>query len=352
MRLAERVGPGSWTLAPGWQAELRELGTRGDILKQLQRAIPDDRVLHRIVRDGAAIEGGGGKGGAMLLGRVASKGLSDEAKGTFYAVLETPTGEAFHVPLDRRAAQDLQAGDVVSFAMRPEAADRAVDRQIAEAARAGGGVCVVRSADRQPHPHTRRLRELERFGLVACVSPESWRVAPNLLEELQRRARDAPPRQRLLVRKQPALEQQVRHEGPTWLDRVVPGSLAGFGFGREVRDLFNARREALRRMGVDPDDMRREEKLRELERRAVATQIATRTGQVLVASVGSGFRGRVAIADTHAPGSGYVVVSDGARFALLRATSPLRAAVGSLMTISRDGQGRLMVRAAPGKDVG
>ena len=318
----------------------------------MHKAIADDRVRHRIVREGEAIEVEGGKQ-RVLLGRVASKGLSDEQRGRFFAVIETSGGEAFHVPLDRRAAEELRKGDVVSFATRPEAAVRAVDREIAEAARTGDGVCVARSADGGPHPHARRLRELERLGLATRVTPEVWKVPANLVEALERRARDRPPRHWLLVRKEPLpLEQQVRCAGPTWLDRLAPASLAGFGFGAELRPLVVARQEALGRMGIAPDDVRREGKLRELERRAVAAAVAARTRQVFVVDVANGFRGRAALADVNAPGSRYVVVSDGARFALLPASASLRAALGHGVTLTRDETGRQAIRSVRGKDIG
>src|ERR1019366_5023297 len=35
LRLAERVSATSWRLAPDWAAHLREVGTRGDIIKQM-----------------------------------------------------------------------------------------------------------------------------------------------------------------------------------------------------------------------------------------------------------------------------------------------------------------------------
>jgi hypothetical protein len=80
---------------------------------------------------------------AAVTGRVAGKGLSDELKGTFYAVVETPAGRAYHVPLDAKSAQTVGVGDLVSLATPPETPVRPADRQIAEAARARGGVFAV-----------------------------------------------------------------------------------------------------------------------------------------------------------------------------------------------------------------
>jgi len=48
MRLAERVSGSTWSLQPGWQAELRALGSRGDILKQIHAAVRGDPARYRI----------------------------------------------------------------------------------------------------------------------------------------------------------------------------------------------------------------------------------------------------------------------------------------------------------------
>jgi hypothetical protein len=285
---------------------------------------------------------------------VASKGLSDELKGTFYAVIETPTGRAYHVPLDPRAAETMRPGDIVSFTTKPEAPVRPVDRQIADDARAHGGVYTLeRTADSAPHPHERRLRELERLGLATPEAPHRWKVSPSLLQELAERQRDTPVRHRLLLHKEPlSLQAQVRHPGPVWLDRVKTDSLAPYGFGAELRRAVEQRREALRRLGVEPDDPNRSAKLRALEQRAVGGQIAARSGQSFLPNPPDGFSGRVQLADASPSGAAYAVVSDGQRFIMLRATAALRALHGKTVTVTRDAKGRLVVRRAPDKDIG
>ncbi|MDP9151288.1 MAG: DUF3363 domain-containing protein, partial [Myxococcota bacterium] len=100
MRLAMRTSRSTWELAEGWQARLREMGSRGDILKQIHTAIRGDPSRYHIVQAGQELPKAGAEGAPVLWGRVASKGLADELKGAFYAVLETPTGTAYHVPLD------------------------------------------------------------------------------------------------------------------------------------------------------------------------------------------------------------------------------------------------------------
>jgi type IV secretory pathway VirD2 relaxase len=354
LRLAERLSPTSWKLTERWQEPLRELGSRGDILKQIHAAISGDPARYHIVRPGQAVQTHSPVGSQVLSGRVASKGLSDELKGTFYAVIETPTGRAYHVPLDPRAAETMRPGDIVSFTTKPEAPVRPVDRQIADVARAQGGVFTLeRPADNAPHPHERRLRELERLGLATPEAPHRWKVSPNLLQGLAERQRDTPVRHRLLLHKEPlSLQAQLRHPGPVWLDRVKTDSLAPYGFGAELRRAVEQRREALRRLGVQPDDPNRSAALRELQRRAVGGQIAARSRQAFLPSAPDGFRGRVQLADAGPSGTAYAVVSDGQRFVVLRATVALRASHGKAVTFTRDAKGRLLVRPAPDKGIG
>ncbi|MGA2451853.1 MAG: DUF3363 domain-containing protein, partial [Polyangiaceae bacterium] len=254
-----------------WQKRLRDHGSRGDILQQIHAAVRGDPSRYDAVWPGEALPPEPGMASPVVTGRVAGKGLSDELKGTFYAVVETPAGRAYHVPLDARNAQTVGVGDLVSLATPPETPVRPADRQIAEAARTRGGVFAVDPAgDGDAQALVRRLRDLEQVGLVAAAGPGRWKVAPDLLERLAERGRDAPPRYRLVVRKEPlSLEQQVAHQGPVWLDRVATETLARWGLGAEVRQAVAERRDAVRGLGIEPDDPNRVAKLRELERRGV-----------------------------------------------------------------------------------
>jgi hypothetical protein len=231
---------------------------------------------------------------------------------------------------------------------------RPADRQIAEAARARGGVLAVDpSAGSDAQRLARRLRDLERAGLVAAEGPARWKVPPDLLDRLAERARDAPPRYRLIVRKEPlSLKEQVVHRGPVWLDRVQTKTLAHWGLGADVQQAVVARSEALRRLGIGPDDPDRVAKLRELERRALGAEVAARSGATFLARVPEGFRGRVQPAERAGPPGAYAVVSDGQRFVVLRSTPALRALQGQSVVIVRDGKGRLVVGPAPDRDVG
>ncbi len=351
LRLAERVGPASWTLSPGWKDELRELGTRGDILKQIHRAAPGDRARYRIVRVGQPLDVDRADELVVHLGRVASKGLSDELKGSFYVVLETPTGHAYHLPLDARTAEELRPGDIVTFATRREPAVRPVDREIAQSAAArGGSYAPEPAADGAPHPHLRRLRWLEREGLAAPEAPGRWKVSPNLLQELEARHQRAPARYELRVRKEPSLEEQIQHRGRTAIDGVKTEALSPFGFGAEMKRALEQREAVLSRLGIRPGDPNRSPDRCELERCATGEAFAARTNQTFVRDTPERFRGRVQLEETRFPD--YAVVSDGLRFVVLRNSPELRAAQWKKVSLSRDSQGRVLVRPEMDRDLG
>ena len=279
-----------------------------------------------------------------MVGRVAAKGLEDESKGIWYAVLETPTGGAYHVRLSARQAEVTRTGDLVTFGTRRDAAVRPVDRHIAEVA-APDGVYALggsRGREREARSAAARLRELEGLGMVTARSPDVWSVPPDLLERLEARHREQPARFHLAV--DPArlsLDDQVRHQGPVWLDSVDPATLAGQGFGAEVVAALERRQQELQALGIRADDPQRVAKLRDLEERAVGRKIERETGWTLAEPMPSGFRGRVhPISQGDAP---YLAVSDGHRFVLVPATREARACVGRVVEVSRDASGRAVV---------
>src|ERR1019366_6022170 len=105
MRLAARLSGTAWRLAEGWQKRLRDHGSRGDILQQIHGAVRGAPSRYDALRPGEALPPEPGIATPVITGRVAGKGLSDELKGTFYAVVETPAGRV------SRPARRAQRGD-------------------------------------------------------------------------------------------------------------------------------------------------------------------------------------------------------------------------------------------------
>jgi hypothetical protein len=329
MELAKRLSATEWELVSGWQRTLRELAVRRDIIKQMHAAVAGDPAHYQIVAVGRPVLDLEGRVAEKpLVGRVAAKGLADELKGTFFAVVETPGGAAYRIHIGAGTAGSLRTGDVVTFGSQRETGVLAVDRHIAAAARAHEGHYTL--AGRGDPTRTRlstvarRLRELERSGLAVSESATQWRIVPDLLERVQKRLSTAPPRHRLVIGKQPlSLGEQVHYCGPTWLDRVETSRLAPFGFGAEVARAIQGR----------------------CERDAVAEQFAKRSRQAFVDIPPGGFQGRAH--ELFAPGANsYAIVSDGRSFVVVR-TTEARQWHGKAITVVRDAKGTPVLQEAP-----
>jgi hypothetical protein len=276
--LAVSVSDSTWVLTDGWQARLRSLGERGDILKQIHRAIDggDPTRFYAVGRGQGLPDGQGCVETRPLVGRVARKGLADEQKGTFYAVLETPTGDAYHVPIGARTVDKLRVGELVSF-------------------------------------QTERERAVER---------------------------ETPTRYRLSIESMPlSLDAQVGHRGPVWLDTLDPKSVARTGFGAEVRRAIERRRQTVVEVDSAPVAGQRDVRLQDVERRAIGRNIALRTGQEFLDCIPSGFRGRVEPAPDGGP---YLSVSNGRTFVIVPVTAQTRALRTKTVEVLRDSQGRFL----------
>jgi hypothetical protein len=116
--------------------------------------------------------------------------------------------------------------------------------------------------------------------------------------------------------------------------------------------MLERRQQVLREFGIRPEDPDRIVKLRAMEERAVGERIGERTGQRFVDVPPAGFRGRVQMLDAEPAASTHAVVSDGSRFVLVGMSASVRALGGKTVTVSRDPNGRLLVRPAHERDRG
>ena len=119
--LADRVGPACWTLKPGLEPALRQLGIRGDIIKTMHQAVsvgghePDvsSFALH------------GEEPSDPVLGRLVKRGLDDELKGTAYAIVAGVDGRTHHLKFsDLEMTGDASAGAIVEARSYDDAAGR------------------------------------------------------------------------------------------------------------------------------------------------------------------------------------------------------------------------------------
>jgi len=119
--LADQVEPGCWTLKPGIEETLRDLGIRGDIIKTMHRAMsgggrePDvsNFALH------------GDDLGDPVLGRLVARGLHDELTGSAYAVVEGVDGRTHHLQFsDLELTGDAVPGAIVEARAYQDASGR------------------------------------------------------------------------------------------------------------------------------------------------------------------------------------------------------------------------------------
>ncbi len=106
--VAEKLAPAVWTMKPGAEQTLRDLATRGDIIKTMHRAMGSggDRPLADF-----AIQA---EPGEPILGRLIDRGLHDELKGEAYAVIDGVDGRVHHLRFsDLDMTGDTPVGGIV-----------------------------------------------------------------------------------------------------------------------------------------------------------------------------------------------------------------------------------------------
>jgi type IV secretory pathway VirD2 relaxase len=95
MGLATAAGSGRWIVGLDAERALRDLGTRGDIIKTMHRAFTErgqDRGIADYVIDSGAAR-------SPIIGRLVDTGLHDELTGEAYVVIDGTDGRAHHVRL-------------------------------------------------------------------------------------------------------------------------------------------------------------------------------------------------------------------------------------------------------------
>jgi type IV secretory pathway VirD2 relaxase len=110
--LADQVGPGQWVIDEKAETTLRELGTRGDVIKRMHRALTE----HGLERGSASYVLAAESLDTPIIGRLVTRGLDDELNGTAYAVVDGVDGRAHHIRFpDLDAVGDSAPGSIVEL---------------------------------------------------------------------------------------------------------------------------------------------------------------------------------------------------------------------------------------------
>jgi hypothetical protein len=119
--LAEPVGPACWTLKPGLDGTLRELGIRGDIIKTMHQAMSRDGSEP----DVSTFALHGEEPSDPVLGKLVERGLDDELKGSAYAIIAGIDGRTHHLRFsDLEFTGDAPPGAVVEARVYDDATGR------------------------------------------------------------------------------------------------------------------------------------------------------------------------------------------------------------------------------------
>ncbi|WLS10009.1 DUF3363 domain-containing protein [Shinella sumterensis] len=256
MGLATPHAPGVWELSKDMESTLRELGERGDIIRNMHKALKADGLE----RDPMTFHIHDGPPEAPVIGRVVDKYLSDELGENLTVVVDGIDGRTHHVAgIEPTRVEDARIGSVVEIGPA-ETASRPSDRSIAAIAEDGiyrpsRHLEQAKFEGRVPggdyegyvDAHVRRLEALRRAGIVERIDADQWRIPEDF--ESRATAYDAGRNRQASVRVLSVLdlEKQIGADGATWLDRrlVTPDAtdLASAGFGQQVREAMDQRRE-------------------------------------------------------------------------------------------------------------
>jgi len=203
--LADQIAPGCWELKPGFEDTLRDLAIRGDVIKTMHRAMSESGRAADV--SGFALHGE--EITDPVLGRLITRGLHDELKGSAYAIVEGVDGRTHHLRfsdleltgdaepgaiVEARAYDDAQGRKRLSLTVRSDLSIEAqvsangatwLDRQLLTAQPLGSGFgAEVRDAMQ------RRIDHLAGEGLARR---QGQRVifARDLLDTLRRRELEA-----------------------------------------------------------------------------------------------------------------------------------------------------------------
>ena len=109
--LANEIAPGQWTLSADAEAVMREIGSRGDIIKRMHEAMKG-RGIERNASDYSLTT----KPRQAIVGRFVDRGLHNELSGEAYAIVDGINGRTHHIRFaDIKSTGDCRSGAIVEL---------------------------------------------------------------------------------------------------------------------------------------------------------------------------------------------------------------------------------------------
>lgn len=280
--LATQVENGRWQMKPDWDRTLADMGRRNDVIATLAHRFGQKDGVERL----ASFDPNRGKNG-KLVGTVLATFPDDELRDRRLIVVEDFEGRQCLVNLgEAEPGATPPEGAVVEVGPR-KVKERNSDRVIADIAENTGGLYSERlHAEADPsstaafrQAHVRRLEAFRRAGLVERMQDGSWTIPDDYLERAAEFEAGRAGGVSLKTLSWLKLEEQVTHQGVTWLDEEH-----GEKVGARLHSARQARIAWLREQGLlapDTDrlDAEARNRLRQSERAAVAARIAKQSGR-------------------------------------------------------------------------
>ncbi|MGK2912326.1 MAG: relaxase/mobilization nuclease RlxS [Sphingobium sp.] len=255
MDLADDIGGGRYRLAEGLEDTLRRMGERGDIIRLMQRELTARRLdragVEQVVSNDLR---------ETLVGRVISRGFSDEHRDRHYLMVDGVDGRVHYIDIGRGdATPSVPEGSTVQIAPSRIEATQA-DRTVDAVARANGGRYSIdlhlrndpQASEAFATSHVRRLEAMRRAGAgPERLADGSWTIPDDHLARADAFARaqqrDRPVTLEILSRS--PIDDLAGKQAPTWLDRALAegghAAVRDVGYGRDVRTALAARRQWL-----------------------------------------------------------------------------------------------------------
>ncbi len=320
MGLADSIGKDAWMLKPGWDATLKALGQRGDIVKALaakNRDLKADQVLRQFVPGANGVE--------KLLGSVVTSVPEDELRDRRSLIVEDFNRQRWIVDIGLREPGTIpRDGAVIEVGARTPKL-REMDTYILKIAERSGGMysdALHVEADPAATPawrqgHVRRLEALRLAGIVERTGDGSWRVPHNFADRAVAHDATRSGRVDIQVRSWLSLDEQTGHAGLTWLDMNAEHKL-----GDRLEGAWKARLAFLEQKGwlgtgaEEVDEVLRH-RLRTMEWQRAVSVLSGSTGRAGVDLVpGDRFEGRFEKAIDLGQGR-FAVVGNAKEFALV-----------------------------------
>ncbi len=329
MGLAMEHAPGVWELGATMEPALRELGERGDIIRNMHKALKADELA----RDPMTFQLHDGAPAMPITGRVVDKYLTDEMGENLTLVVDGIDGRTHHLPgIDPAHVEDARIGSIIEVGPA-DTAQRPSDRTIAAISENGiyrpsRHLEQAKFEGRVPggdyegyvDAHVRRLESLRRAGIAERIDADQWRIPEDF--ESRATAYDAGRNRQASIRVVSTfdLEKQIGADGATWLDRRLVTSdvsdITPAGFGQQVREAMDQRRDH----HIAQGDATRQQNGRILYRRSLLTNLrereVARIGAEMAGSMGLPFRAAADGETVSGKFSGTVQLSTG-KFAII-----------------------------------